>query len=204
MTTIKNIQTIQEVIARVWADESLKIRLMKNPKAVLAEFGLEFSDSVEVQVHENTSSLMHYILPQDGEILEEIDLEEIEPVTGQVIKLALTDAVFKTLLLNDPKSAITEVTGLTLPMSVEIRVYEDTPTVKHLVLPVNPASEELSDLELEAIAGGVGKPPQAPGPGSHILDPAVKALEATKATQTAKFPLTSFDRSGIELYKPTP
>ncbi len=201
MTTIANIQTIQEVIARVWADEFLKIRLTNNPKAVLAEFGLEFPDSVKVQVHENTSSLMNYILPQDSEILEEIDLEEIEPVTGQVIKLALTDAVFKTLLLSDPKSAITEATGLTLPMSVEIRVYEDTPTVKHLVLPVNPASEELSDLELEAIAGGVGKPPQAPGPGSHILDPVVKALEATKAAQTPRFPLTAPDRGEIEFIK---
>ncbi|MEG3859407.1 hypothetical protein [Microcoleus sp. herbarium12] len=42
-----------------------------------------------------------------------------------------------------------------LPDSLEIRVYEDTPTVKHLVVPANPADTELNELELEAIAGGM-------------------------------------------------
>ena len=154
MTTIANIQNVQEVIAQVWSDESLKTKLLNNPKSVFADYGIEFPYSVEVQVHENTSSLMNYVLPQAGEIPEGVDLEEIEPVAGKVMKLALADAAFKTLLLSDPKTAVAEATGLTLPMSLEIGVYEDTPTVKHLVLPVNPASEELSDFELEAIAGG--------------------------------------------------
>ena len=157
MTTIANIQNVQEVIAQVWSDESLKTKLLNNPKSVFADYGIEFPYSVEVQVHENTSSLMNYVLPQAGEIPEGVDLEEIEPVAGKVMKLALADAAFKTLLLSDPKTAVAEATGLTLPMSLEIGVYEDTPTVKHLVLPVNPASEELSDFELEAIAGGLSK-----------------------------------------------
>ena len=84
-------------------------------------------------------------------------------MAGQVMKLALVDEAFKTLLLNDPKAAITEAIDMTLPMSLEIRVYEDTPTVKHLILPVNPATEELSDLELEAVAGGAAKPEPPPG-----------------------------------------
>ena len=156
MTTIANVQNVQEVLARVWSDESLKTKLLNNPKSVFAEYGLEFPNSLEVQVHENTSSLMNYVLPQEGEIPEGMDLEEIEPMAGQVMKLALVDEAFKTLLLNDPKAAITEAIDMTLPMSLEIRVYEDTPTAKHLILPVNPATEELSDLELEAIAGGKG------------------------------------------------
>jgi hypothetical protein len=163
MTTIETIQQVQEVIAQVWSDESLKAKLLNNPKFVFVEYGLEFPHSVEVQVHENTSSLMNFVLPQASEIPQGVDLEEIEPMAGKVIKLALADEAFKTLLLSDPKSAIAQATGMTLPMSLEIQVYEDTPTVKHLVLPVNPASEELSDLELEAVAGGAGKPEPPPG-----------------------------------------
>lgn len=157
MTTIANAQKVQEVIAQVWSDESLKNKLLNDPKSVFAGYGIEFPDSIEVQVHENTSGLMNYVLPQANEIPQGVDLEEIEPVAGKVMKLALADAAFKTLLLSDPKTAVAEATGLTLPMSLKIGVYEDTPTVKHLVLPVNPASEELSDLELEAIAGGGSK-----------------------------------------------
>ena len=157
MTTIANIQTVQDVIARAWADESLKVRLLSNPKSVLAEYGIEFPSAVDVQVHEDTSSLMNYVVPQVDELPAGVDLEEIEPVAGKVIKLAVADAAFKAQLLSDPKPAIAEAIDMTLPMSLEIRVYEDTPTVKHLVLPVSPDSEELSDFELEAVAGGLGK-----------------------------------------------
>jgi hypothetical protein len=151
---IADAQKVQEVIAKVWSDESLKTKLLDNPKSVLAEYGLEFPPSMEVQVHENTSSLMNYVLPLPSEIPPGVDMEEIEPVAGKVIKLALADEAFKTHLLTDPKSAIAEATNVTLPMSLEVRVYEDKSTVKHLVLPVNPANSELSDADLELVAGG--------------------------------------------------
>lgn len=180
MNSIANVQTVQEVIARVWSDESLKARLMDNPKAVLANYGLEFPSSVEVQVHENTASLMNYVLPQASEIPEGVDLEEIEPVAGKVMKLALADEAFKAKLLSDPKAAIAEATNVSLPPSLEIRVYEDTPTVKHLVLPVNPATEELSDFELEAIAGGADKANEAKaGCGGATVGVAIGAGLAT-------------------------
>ena len=158
MTTIANIQKVQEIIAKVWSDEALKAKLLNSPKSVLAEYGLEFSNAVEVQIHENTSNLMNYILPQASELPQGVNLQEIEPVAGKVIEQALADAAFKAQLLSDPKSAIAKATDMTLPTSLEIQVYEDTDTVKHLVLPVNPANSELSDADLELVAGGKNKP----------------------------------------------
>ena len=149
--------TIQEALERVWNDESLKNNLLSNPKLVLAEFGLEFPKSVEVQVHENTPSLVNYVIPQPSEIPTGVDLEAQDPVAGKLIKTAFANQAFKAKLLKEPKLAIAEATGTELPNSLMVRIYEDTPTLKHLVLPVNPASEELSDAELEAIAGGISK-----------------------------------------------
>ena len=46
MTTIANVQKVQdvqrvqEVIARIWSDTSLKAKLIDNPKSVLADYGL--------------------------------------------------------------------------------------------------------------------------------------------------------------------
>ena len=160
MTTIETLQKVQEVLAQVWVDQSLKSKLLDKPKSVFAEHGLEFPEAVEVQVHENTSSLINYVLPQPGELPEEVDLQEVEPVTGHVLKRALVDECFKALLLTDPKSAIAQATGMFLPMSLEVEVYEDTPMLKHLVLLDNPAIEELNDLELEAIMGGCHHSPE--------------------------------------------
>ncbi|MEG4531696.1 NHLP leader peptide family RiPP precursor [Microcoleus sp. D2_18a_D3] len=148
---------IQAVLERVWSDEQLKNNLFNNPKDVLAEFGMKLPDSVAVEVHENTSNLMNYVLPNFDEIPAGVDLEKVDPVAGKIMKKALTEAAFKTQLLADPKSAIASAADIQLPDSVDIRVYEDTPTVKHLVVPANPADAELNDLELEAIAGGAGK-----------------------------------------------
>jgi hypothetical protein len=39
MTTIANAQKIQEIIAKVWSDESLKTQLLDNPKSVWLNMG---------------------------------------------------------------------------------------------------------------------------------------------------------------------
>jgi len=118
---------------------------------------VKFPDSVTVQVHENTSSVVNYILPDPSEISEGTDLEKADLVAGKVIKQALSDETFKASLLLTPKQAIATSTGVKLPDDLDVRVYENTSTVKHLVLPSNPADDELNDVELETLAGGRSK-----------------------------------------------
>lgn len=76
------------------------------------------------------------------------------------------DEMFRRNLLDDPKSAIEEETGAKLPEGVEIRVVEETPDTIYLVLPPRAWTSqegELSERELEAIAGGFGTPDVIPG-----------------------------------------
>ncbi len=67
---------------------------------------------------------------------------------------AWQDEAFKQQLLSQPKEALAKE-GINLPSNVEVSVLEEKPNHVYLVLPINPASE-LSDAELESVAGGGG------------------------------------------------
>ena len=70
---------------------------------------------------------------------------------ADVLDKAAKDEGFRERLLADPKAAVEEATGLTLPESVTIQVHEESAGVGHLVLP---PSGRLTDADLEPIAAG--------------------------------------------------
>ncbi len=68
------------IVARAWADEEFRDRLISNPQAVLRENGLEIAPDVEVRVVEDSESVRHFILPANpaGDLCE----EELSPTAG--------------------------------------------------------------------------------------------------------------------------
>jgi hypothetical protein len=77
----------------------------------------------------------------------------------RIIQRSLEDDAFRQRLLEDPKAAIEQELGTRLPAGVEIRAVEETQDTAHLVLPVRSTDVEpgeLSDRELESVAGGEG------------------------------------------------
>lgn len=82
----------------------------------------------------------------------------IQEVYEKVTKKAWEDEAFKEKLLSDPRAAIREEAGIEIPEAVKVTIYESKPDDLHFVLPVNPgkAAAELSDNELDQVAGGKG------------------------------------------------
>ncbi|MGI8745772.1 MAG: NHLP leader peptide family RiPP precursor [Bryobacteraceae bacterium] len=163
--------TIQDALDQVWSDESLKKRLLTDPKPVLAEFGLQIPANVKVQIHENTAHLVNAVLiekPADASATQAND-----PV-GKIVQRAWTDSAFKARLLANPKDVAQEM-DLKLSPDMDLKVWENTPTVHHMVLPVNPADAELSDTDLETIAGG-GLSKAAQGPAGCAAGSAIGGL----------------------------
>jgi hypothetical protein len=83
-----------------------------------------------------------------------------------ILKRASTDMTFRAGLLTDPRAAITKAFGMTIPPDFRIKFVERGPDLDALVvLPdVKSKDEELSEDDLEHVAGGTGEDlPWAPG-----------------------------------------
>ena len=75
----------------------------------------------------------------------------------QLIEKTMKDPEFRKRLLDNPKSVIEEETGVELPLSVNFKILTEDPQTVYLVLPFIPAQPdqpELTEAELEMIAGG--------------------------------------------------
>ena len=72
MTEKKN--ALAKLFAACWKDEALKARFMSDPKAVLAEYGIDVPDGIGVNVVENSDNTVHITMPAapaGGELSDE-------------------------------------------------------------------------------------------------------------------------------------
>ena len=68
-----------------------------------------------------------------------------------VLDKANEDADFRARLLSNPKDAIEQAVGVTVPEGFTIKVHEADSTTAHLVLP---PTGKLSPADLSTVAGG--------------------------------------------------
>ncbi|MFB2982831.1 NHLP leader peptide family RiPP precursor [Microseira sp. BLCC-F43] len=85
-----------------------------------------------------------------------------QEIEERIIAKSWQDDAFKQEILNNPKAVLSREIGQPLPEDVEIRVVEETPNIVYLVLPMKPITPEddaeISEAELDAVAGGIACP----------------------------------------------
>ena len=74
-----------------------------------------------------------------------------EEMRAEIVSKAANDEAFRARLLENPKEAVQEVLGITIPAAFTIVVHEESVMTAHLVLP---SSSQLSAVDLAAVAGG--------------------------------------------------
>ncbi|MBI5524047.1 MAG: NHLP leader peptide family natural product precursor [Desulfarculus sp.] len=52
-----------KVVAKAWADEAFKTKLIKDPAAVLKAEGIELPQGAQIKVVEDAAALRHLVLP---------------------------------------------------------------------------------------------------------------------------------------------
>ncbi|MGK5095260.1 NHLP leader peptide family RiPP precursor [Deltaproteobacteria bacterium TL4] len=141
----------EEIVQRCWNEEDFKERLVRDPKTVIAELGVELGNDVTIEVHDDSSDTMNFVL-LDRSQLKDVPISAETPA-GKVMIRAYQDENYKARLLSESRSAIQEVLGIE-PQG-NIKIHENTPRHIHLVLPANPnKTGELSDTDLSMVAGG--------------------------------------------------
>lgn len=82
----------------------------------------------------------------DGEAPTRRDLE------AKVVARAWAEEDFRERLKADPRGAVAEVTGITVPESIQVEVLEETPEKAYLVIPSNRVA--IADEQLDVAGGG--------------------------------------------------
>ena len=78
-------------------------------------------------------------------------MESANDMRRKISDKAGTDDDFRARLLDDPKGAIGDELGVTLPAGFKVEVHEEAANVAHLVLP---PSSRLSEADMRQAAGG--------------------------------------------------
>ncbi len=92
------------------------------------------------------------------------------------------DASFKQKLLADP-TAVLKAQGIDIPAGYTVRLLENTDKIVNYELPPN-SNAELSDLELEAVAGG-----KAPGPFGSSGHGVLSGIHSGAHSTSLSFPV---------------
>jgi hypothetical protein len=78
-----------------------------------------------------------------------------ETLENEIAVKAFQDPAFMNALRADPKAVMAREYDLNIPDNVVVELIEEGPTKLYLRLPPNPHDLELTDEQLEAVAGGI-------------------------------------------------
>lgn len=141
-------ENITSMIQELWNKPESYEKFIADPKTYLIEHGQEVPDSTRVIVHQDSISLRNFVLPTEGTKLLESDDQILN-----ILNRAINDSAFKTELIEKPNTVAAKM-GVTVPDDLNIKIFENKPDEMHLVIPLNPSYAELSDADLDVIAGG--------------------------------------------------
>ena len=72
MTQLTQVEMQRKLIAMAQADPEFRSRLVADPRAAIEEVsGLKLPDAISLQVHEDSATAFHLVLPPSGKLTEE-------------------------------------------------------------------------------------------------------------------------------------
>ena len=72
MTQMTQAELQDKIVAKAQADPEFRSRLVADPKAAIEEVtGSELPEAIRIEVHEDSATSLHLVLPPSGELTDE-------------------------------------------------------------------------------------------------------------------------------------
>ncbi len=71
-----------QVIARAWSDPDFKAQLLRDPKTVLAGYGVDVPAGLNLRIVENTADTFHMVLPATPSQAGDLSDEDLQSLAG--------------------------------------------------------------------------------------------------------------------------
>ena len=128
-----------EIVARAWADEDFKARLLEDANQTIRDFGIEV-DVLKMVALENTLDLHHVVVCTLCSCYP-------RPILG-VPPLWYKSKQYRSRVVREPRAVLNEF-GTSLTKDTEVRVVDSTADCRYLVIPVRPSgTENMTEQEL--------------------------------------------------------
>jgi hypothetical protein len=157
---------LDPVLDQAAQDDEFRARLLRDTRGTLgATLAGMLPQDVDVRVVEDDTNVRHIVLPYAARPVEEeiaalSELADATPAVRALYTRAFREPEFRASVLRDPRPVLEEllrVEGQQLPKGIMFRAVEETEKVRYIVLPPSiaaEAEEELSDNDLDLVAGG--------------------------------------------------
>ena len=68
-----------QLIAKAWSDDTFKSELIKNPRSLMSDMGINVPEGVDIQIVEDTPQKVHLVIPSrpSKDEMNEIDLNKL-------------------------------------------------------------------------------------------------------------------------------
>jgi hypothetical protein len=174
MSTLLSTEQVHTLVASAMRDSTLRQALLDDPYAVVqSQLGIELPAGMTLHVLQGETQTVTVVIPQAPSdwpaglsveaACERLRSAQPEPAGKtqralefqmQLVARAWQDEAFKQCLLRDPKGAVEEELGVDLPDALSLRFVAEDEINQYVILPPELAGMELTDEQLEQVAGG--------------------------------------------------
>jgi len=132
-----------KVVAKAWADDAYKQRLLDSPNEAIAEMGFVGRQGEHMKVVENTADVHNVVVCTLCSCYP-------WPVLG-LPPVWYKSAPYRSRVVMDPRGVLNEF-GTEITDDVEVRVWDSTSEMRFMVLPQRPAGTDgLTEDQLQAL-----------------------------------------------------